>query len=151
MFCQRRSIVRRLLPPALLTLFALVACATPQPPLATDAVRIELTTLRPMDQLSAHRLNHELVRGLRFADLPPGAHRLEVRLRYEARGSASRVGILDANRRSCILALEYAEFAPGQTYRIVANQLGWQSVAWLETAEGEKLASARVVTCGPAI
>lgn len=127
----------------------LAGCAQQPAPLGESHARIALGTVAPGDRLSAHRLNGELVRGLRFADLPPGGHSLQVRFEYEAPGRGSPMGSLGSSRRSCILQVDYAGFAAGGEYRVIAQRLGWVNVGWLESAEGERLVSAREIRCGP--
>lgn len=127
-------------------------CATqPPPPLSDDMARIEMSTVRPADRLSAYRLDGELIRELGFPDLQPGAHEVQVRFQYEQTGSAPGGGMMgEIQWRACILAVQYDDFRPGQTYRIVANQLGFSTVGWLESgADGKKLVSAEVLRCGP--
>ncbi|WP_304639797.1 PA0061/PA0062 family lipoprotein [Pseudomonas sp.] len=127
------------------------ACAQYTPaPLAEDRVRVTLATSAPAERISAHRANGQLVRGLRFDDLSPGPHVLQVRFEYEAPGRSSPMGSLGASRRSCILQVRYDGFMAGGEYRIVAQRLGWVNVGWLESASGERLVSAREIRCGPA-
>lgn len=119
-------------------------------PLAENQARISLET-RPADQLSAYRLNGELVRGLRFPDLSPGEHSLQVRLRYERPGSGQTGSLFgDPQWRTCILGLEYKDFRGGGEYRLYAEQRGQRSIGWLESADGERLARAEIIRCGPA-
>lgn len=142
--------------PALLTLTLLATavtsgCAAPsQTPLAQNQARVELSTQRPSDRISAYRLDGDLVRALRFPDLEPGRHELQVRFHYEVPGSASSTGQMgEAQWRSCILGISHAEFTAGSQYRVVADRRGLRPAAWLETADGQRLANAEVVRCGP--
>lgn len=119
-------------------------------PLAENQARISLET-RPADQLSAYRLNGELVRGLRFPDLSPGEHSLQVRFRYERPGSGQAGSLFgDPQWRTCILGLEYNDFRGGAEYRLYAEQRGQRSIGWLESVDGERLARAEIIRCGPA-
>lgn len=128
-----------------------LGCAAPAPvPLAEGQARVELSTQRPGDRISAYRLDGELVRGLRFPDLDPGAHNLQVRFRYEVPGSASSAGLLgEPQFRTCILGLDYADFAAGNAYRLVADRRGIRPAGWLESADNQRLARARILRCGP--
>ncbi|HDZ55795.1 MAG TPA: hypothetical protein ENI17_04230 [Pseudomonas xinjiangensis] len=128
-----------------------VGCAhRPTPPLSDDMARVTLDTISPTDELSAYRLDGELVDGLQFPDIDPGPHEVRVRFRYEAPGRVSAGGLAtEVQRRSCIMAVNFDGFAAGEEYRLVANRLGWTSVGWLESAAGDKLASAEVIRCGP--
>ncbi|QIB52820.1 hypothetical protein [Pseudomonas sp. OIL-1] len=136
----------------LMTLLLAGCVSQPHEPVPPNVVRINLDTMRPGDHLSAYRLDGELVQGLRFDDIPPGEHELQVRYRYESSARASASGLLgDIQRRSCILAVYYDGFEAGYEYRLVANQLGWSTVGWLEGPGGESLVSARVLRCGPGV
>lgn len=130
----------------------LVGCAQHEAtPVSQDAVRVTLGTVAPADRISAYRVNGELVRRLRFDDLPPGAYRLQVRFEYEAPGRSSARGNLGPTRRSCILQVDYDAFMAGNEYRVVAQRLGWANVGWLESPQGERLVSAREIRCGPSV
>lgn len=139
--------------PLLAATLLTAGCATQTaPPLSDDMARIELSTVRPADRLSAYRVDGELIREINFSDLPPGPHELQVRFQYEQTGTAPGGMIGEIRWRACILAVQYDDFRPGQTYRVLANQLGFSTVGWLESAaDGEKLVSAEVLRCGPAV
>ena len=138
--------LRFLLPLALL----LTACAHPLPPLAPDFARVGLDSGNRAD-MRAYRLDGELVRQLRFPDLPPGSHGLQVRYQFEVPGSMGGLGEMSEPRhRTCILGLDW-DFAAGQHYRVTAYRLGWQPVGYLENAAGKRLVRARVIRCGPGV
>ncbi|MEH6499879.1 MAG: hypothetical protein V7751_10870 [Pseudoalteromonas distincta] len=138
---------------ALMTLGCATNTNTVKPPTAPpsqEQARVELGTQRPADRISAYRLDGELVRGLRFPDLEAGAHNVQVRFHYEVPGSAGGTGMPgEAQMRTCILGIEYADFSPGVTYRFVADRLGIRPVGWLESADSQRLASAEILRCGP--
>lgn len=130
-----------------------IGCAAPAPtPLAGDQARLELSTQRPGDRISAYRLDGELVRGLRFPDLHPGAHNAQMRFRYEVPGSANNAGMLgEPQYRTCILGIDYDDFSAGNTYRFVADRRGIRPAGWLESADHQRLARASIVRCGPGV
>lgn len=134
----------------LLTMVFSSGCATPQqPPLTQHEARLELSTQRPSDRISAYRLDGELVRALRFPDLPPGLHELQVRFQYEVPGSPSGTGQMgEAQWRRCILGISYADFRGGREYRLVADRRGLRPAAWLEL-DGNRLTNAEILRCGP--
>ncbi|SDU14475.1 PA0061/PA0062 family lipoprotein [Halopseudomonas salegens] len=128
----------------------LVACASsrpPQEPIADNQARITFST-QPMDNLRAHRLNGELVRGLSFDDIPAGAHRLDVRFRFERPGGG-QPGLRDSQQHTCDLRIHYPAFEGGQRYVIRAELFHWRPRGWLQNAAGERLADADVVHCSP--
>lgn len=134
----------------LLLLFALLAgCVqSPPAPLAADLARVALDSSARAD-MRAYRVDGELVRQLRFPDLEPGSHQLQVRYRFEIPGGMGGFGQeSEPRRRSCILGVEWT-LEGGQEYRFTAYRLGWQPVGWLETAAGERLVRAQVIRCGP--
>ena len=129
---------------------SLIACANPSPapkPISEDQARITFST-QPMDNLRAHRLNGELVRSLRFDDLPAGEHELDVRFRFERPGGG-KPGIRDPQRRTCDLRIHYADFMGDQRYVIRAELLNWRPRGWLQSADGNRLAEAEVMRCLP--
>ena len=138
-------------PRILLSLTLLLsACAQPLPPLPADLVRVALDSGTRAD-MRAYRLDGELVRQLRFPDLPPGTHELQVRYQFEVPGGMGGLGQLsEPRRRTCILGIE-GEFSAGQHYRVTAYRLGWQPVGYLEDAAGERLVRASVIRCGPGV
>lgn len=128
----------------------LAACAQPLPPLPADLVRLTLDSGTRAD-MRAYQLDGELVRQLRFPDLPPGTHELQVRYQFEVPGGMSGLGQLsEPRRRTCILGIE-GELSAGEHYRVTAYRLGWQPVGYLEDAAGERLVRARVIRCGPGV
>lgn len=130
-----------------------IGCAAPTPtPLAEGQARLELSTQRPADRISAYRLDGELVSGLRFPDLNPGKHNVQVRFRYEVPGSASAGGMLgEPQFRTCILGIDYADFSAGDTYHFVADRRGIRPAGWLESADNQRLARASIIRCGPGV
>ena len=124
--------------------------APPAKPLAENQARLELSTQRPADRISAYRLDGELVRGLRFPDLNPGAHNVQIRFRYEVPGSANSAGLFgEPQYRTCILGIDYADFSAGSAYRFVADRRGFRPAGWLESSDEQRLARARIIRCGP--
>lgn len=139
---------------ALLTLaLAIIGCAAPAlAPLSDKQARLELSTQRPADRISAYRLDGELVRGLRFPDLNPGKHDVQVRFRYEVSGAAGSPGMLgEPQFRTCILGIDYADFSAGEAYRFIADRRGIRPAGWLESADNQRLAQANIIRCGPGV
>jgi hypothetical protein len=129
------------------------ACAAPQPKgaLADNSARVTLET-RVRDRVEAYRLDGELAGGLRFDDLTPGAHTLQVRHHFEMPGSAGGAGMLgEPQWERCIVGVRYADFAAGERYTFEVQRRGFRSVGWLRSEGGEKLADAEVIRCGPAV
>lgn len=129
---------------------SLIACtthATAPAPIAEDQARISFST-QPMDNLRAHRLNGELVRSLRFDDLPAGEHVLEVRFRFERPGGG-KPGLREPQHRTCDLRIHYADFKGGEQYAIRAELFNWRPRGWLQDEEGTRLANAELIRCSP--
>lgn len=139
---------------ALLTASVLLgACSTSSPKgeMSTDQARVSLET-RVKDRVEAYRLDGDLADGLRFDDLTPGAHTLQVRHHFEMPGSAGGAGMLgEPQWERCIVGVRYANFAAGERYTFEVQRRGFRSVGWLRSEGGEKLADAEVIRCGPAV
>ena len=82
----------------------------------------------------------------RYFQVPPGRHQLSMRLRFEV--APTDIGGTQALPRTCLLHLDYAEFAAGQRYRLEAGHRGFRPWARLRDGQGRKLASAREGRCG---
>lgn len=99
-----------------------------------------------MNNLRAHRLDGELVRSLRFDDLPAGEHVLEVRFRFERPGGG-KPALREPQHRTCDLRIHYADFDGGQQYVIRAELFNWRPRGWLQDVNGVRLAAAELVRC----
>lgn len=145
---QRRCAVTGVLAAALL----LGACVTapPRASLSPELARVTLET-RPQDRVEAYRLDGNLVDGLRFDDLTPGAHELRIRHHFETMGSASGGLLGEPQWERCILAVRYGGFRGSEHYTLETERRGFRSVGWLNSSQGEKLADARVIRCGPGV
>lgn len=145
---QRRCAVTGVLAAAL----SLGACvyAPTRAPLSPELARVTLET-RPQDRTEAYRLDGQLVDGLHFDDLTPGAHELRIRHHFETMGSASGGLLGEPQWERCILAVRYAAFRGGEYYTLETERRGLRSVGWLNSAQGEKLADARIIRCGPGV
>ena len=126
----------------------LAACAhTPPQPLSADLARVTLDSGSRAD-MRAYRLDGDVVRQLRFPDISPGLHELQLRYQFEVpggMGGSSRLS--EPRRRTCVLGLQW-EFAAGEHYRVTAYRLGWNPLGWLENDTGERLVRAEVIRCG---
>lgn len=110
-----------------------------------DRARIVFSA-QPMAELRARRLNGNLVRSLRFPDLPAGSHQLEVRFRYERAGGRGK-SMGESQQRVCDFRLSHSDFVAGQTYVIRAERFNWGPRAWLQDNTGKRLVAAEVVRC----
>jgi hypothetical protein len=129
------------------------ACSTSSPKreMSTGQARVSLETL-VSDRIEAYRLDSELVDGLRFDDLTPGTHTLQVRHHFEMPGSTGGAGMLgEPQWERCIVGVRYANFTAGGRYTFEVQRRGFRSVGWLRSEGGEKLADAEVIRCGPAV
>jgi len=97
-------------------------------------------------RLQAVQVDGRELKDDRYFQIPPGRHELQVRLRFEV--EASNVGSQDNLPRTCLLTLDYDDFAAGQRYRLKAGNRGFRPWAQLQDERGEKLARAREGRCG---
>ena len=96
----------------------------------------------------AERLDHQRMTDGRYFQVSPGSHELMVRFDYEVFiGGMSQFS--NPQERLCYITLNYADFQPGQRYRLQARSLGFNAYARLYSAEGKVLAQERQVNCLP--
>lgn len=82
-----------------------------------------------------------------YFQVSPGAHALQMRVRFEV--APGNVGIGDEPLpRTCLMTLDYADFAAGKRYRVRTGSRGFRPWAQLYGADGERLARAREGRCG---
>lgn len=98
-------------------------------------------------QLQALQVDGQALEDARYFQVSPGRHELQVRLQFQVApgniGPASQ-----AHPRTCLLSLDYAEFAAGQRYSLKAGSHGFRPWARLYDAHGKPLARAREGRCG---
>lgn len=97
--------------------------------------------------LQAVQVDGRALQDGRFFQVPPGRHQLQMRLRFEVPAGAIG-GTSQALPRTCLLNLDYAEFAAGQRYRLAAGNRGFRPWAQLLDERGQPLARAREGRCG---
>jgi hypothetical protein len=96
----------------------------------------------------AERLDNQRTADGRYFQVTPGSHELMVRFDYEVFiGGMSQFS--NPQERLCYLTLNYADFQPGQRYRLQARSLGFNAYARLFNAEGKVVAEERLVNCIP--
>tara|TARA_R110000851_G_scaffold287690_1_gene441733 strand:- start:1285 stop:1728 length:444 start_codon:yes stop_codon:yes gene_type:complete len=127
------------------------ACSpVPQQPLSSGMVRINLAADVGND-VRAYRVDGELTQSIRFGDLAPGAHSLQVRYHFEVPGGATGE-LLGGNFRTCVMEVDYADFGAGKQYLLKTERRGWVSVGGLYDQQTQKkVASAEEVRCGPGL
>ena len=134
--------MRALLPLAALALLG--ACASPLPAPDPQQAWVELRT-EPGDLLMAEKLDGQRLDDGRYFQVAPGAHRLEASYRFEV-----FIGPLlssDPVYMLCYLRLDYAGFAAGQRYRLLARHWQFQTESWLEDTGGKRLAEGQEWHC----
>lgn len=83
----------------------------------------------------------------RFFQVTPGQHELHMRLQFAV--TPSNVGPDSQGlERTCVLKLQYPEFAAGQRYKVVAGSIGFRPWAKLYDDQHQLLARARESRCG---
>ena len=101
---------------------------------------------RQHGRLEAVQVDGQALDDERYFQVPPGRHELQVRLRFEV--APGNTGGDDALPRTCLLTLDYADFAAGQRYRLKAGSRGFRPWAKLQDEHGANLARAREGRCG---
>ncbi|XOQ69889.1 MAG: Lipoprotein [Pseudomonas helleri] len=132
----------------LLTASLLSACAsTPLPPHDPNMAWVDLET-QTGKLIMAERLDNKRLNDGRYFQVTPGSHELMVRFDYEV--FIGGMGMFsEPQERLCYLSVNYADFQPGQRYRLQARSLGFNAYARLYNAEGKVLAEERLVNCLP--
>ena len=126
-------------------LSACVSTPLPKPEPSLAWVDLETQTGR---LVMAERLDHQRMTDGRYFQVSPGSHELMVRFDYEVFiGGMSQFS--NPQERLCYITLNYADFQPGQRYRLQARSLGFNAYARLYSAEGKVLAQERLVNCLP--
>ena len=124
---------------------ARVSTPLPKPDPSLAWVDLETQTGR---LVMAERLDHQRMTDGRYFQVSPGSHELMVRFDYEVFiGGMSQFS--NPQERLCYITLNYADFQPGQRYRLQARSLGFNAYARLYSAEGKVLAQERLVNCLP--
>ena len=126
----------------------LSACvSTPLPKPDPNLAWVDLET-QTGKLVMAERLDHQRMADGRYFQVSPGSHELMVRFDYEVFiGGMSQFS--NPQERLCYITLNYADFQPGQRYRLQARSLGFNAYARLYSAEGKVLAQERQVNCLP--
>ena len=126
----------------------LSACvSTPLPKPDPNLAWVDLET-QTGKLVMAERLDHQRMIDGRYFQVSPGSHELMVRFDYEVFiGGMSQFS--NPQERLCYITLNYADFQPGQRYRLQARSLGFNAYARLYSAEGKVLAQERQVNCLP--
>lgn len=132
----------------LLTASLLSACASmPLPPHDPNMAWVDLET-QTGKLIMAERLDNQRLNDGRYFQVTPGSHELMVRFDYEV--FIGGMGMFsEPQERLCYLSVNYADFQPGQRYRLQARSLGFNAYARLYNAEGKVLAEERLVNCLP--
>lgn len=126
-------------------LSACVSTPLPKPDPSLAWVDLETQTGK---LVMAERLDHQRMTDGRYFQVSPGSHELMVRFDYEVFiGGMSQFS--NPQERLCYITLNYADFQPGQRYRLQARSLGFNAYARLYSAEGKVLAQERLVNCLP--
>lgn len=133
---------------AMLMALTLSACvSTPLPPADPGKAWIDLET-QTGKLVMAERLDKQRLTDGRYFQVAPGSHELMVRFDFEV--FVGGMGMFsDPQERLCYLTLDYADFQPGQRYRLQARSLGFNAYARLYNAEGNVVAEERLVNCLP--
>ncbi|WP_394560008.1 hypothetical protein [Aquipseudomonas alcaligenes] len=123
----------------------LSGCSLIMPLHDPDQAWVELHE-RQDGRLEAVQVDGQELEDERYFQVPPGRHELQVRLRFEV--APGDTGTAEALPRTCLLTLNYADFAAGQRYQLKAGSRGFRPWAQLQDEHGEQLARAREGRCG---
>ena len=128
-------------------LLMLMACGKALPAADPAKAWIDLYTI-PGNYLSANQLDGRDWAQGRYFEVEPGKHELQVRLQFDISGGAGREHTGGGQTRTCILALEYDQFAAGQKYRLKAGQVSRRGWVRLYDSAGNVLSRGKQLRCG---
>ncbi|WP_027896348.1 hypothetical protein [Zestomonas thermotolerans] len=126
-------------------LIALGGCSL-LPPHDPSQAWIDLHTA-PDNRLRAAEVDYRPLDDERFFQVPPGHHTLQARLEFTVPSSDIGPGG-EQHTRNCQVLVEYADFAAGKRYRLVAGNVGFRTWAKLYDAHSRELARGREGRCG---
>lgn len=121
----------------------LTACSAPLPAPQKGMAWISVDP-QPGQQMSARRLDNELVQDGRYFQVQPGQHALELFLSYP------KENVQGDGLRKCEVHIRYPDFMADQQYKVKARTNGWSVRAWLYDDANEKLVESQYVRCGVA-
>ena len=132
----------------LVPLLLLGALAGPLPPPDASKAWVDMHSWSPGDMLMAERLDGKRWPDGRYFQVPPGAHELEVRYRFEIYAGGG-TGFRDPTRLTCFIRYRFDNFQAGARYRIEAREAAMRPQSWLYDADRNIVADGEVLNCGP--
>jgi hypothetical protein len=131
-----------LLATCLLTLGGCAMMPTPDPSQAwVDLHTSEANTLQ------AAKVDTSALDDDRYFQVTPGQHELHMFLQFNV--APTNIGPDSQGlERTCVLKLDYPEFAAGQRYNLVAGSIGFRPWAKLYDQQNQLLARAKEGRCG---
>ncbi|SDK95432.1 hypothetical protein [Pseudomonas indica] len=133
--------------PALFLPTLLTACASPLPRHDPQQAWIDLYTTAD-NLLMAQRLDDKRWGDGRYFQVSPGAHELEVTLRFEVAGGGALSNVSEPMQMTCELQIRYDNFVAGKRYRLEARPMIMKAQAWLYDDQRNVLARGKVLRCG---
>lgn len=131
-----------LLAAGLLTLGGCSMMPTPDPSQAWVDLRTSETNTFQAAKVDSSELDDD-----RFFQVAPGAHELHMRLQFAV--APTNIGPDSPGlERTCVLKLDYPEFAAGERYKLVAGSNGFRPWAKLYNQQHKLLARAQESRCG---
>lgn len=128
-------------------LLLLVACAKALPAADPGKARVDLYTVAG-NQLSANALDGlDWAQG-RYFEVPPGKHRLQVRLQFDISGGSGREHTGGGDVRTCMLVLDYDNFEAGKKYQLKAGTALRRGWVRLYDSQGTVLSRGKQLRCG---
>jgi hypothetical protein len=131
-----------LLATSLLSLGGCAMLPTPDPSQAWVDLRTSETNTLQAAKVDASELEDD-----RYFQVSPGQHELHMRLQFDV--APTNIGPDSQGlERTCVLKLDYPEFAAGQRYNLVAGSIGFRPWAKLYDQQHQLLARAKEGRCG---
>ncbi|KTT31833.1 hypothetical protein [Pseudomonas rhizoryzae] len=132
----------------LLPVLFLSACSLwplPKPDPAQAWIDLDSDGKAKLEALSADRKELE---DKRYFQVWPGSHDLQVRYQFEVQPTNIGAQVADPLSRTCLVTLNYKQFAAGERYRLEAGQTGWRPWARLYDERNQEVAHSTASRCG---
>ena len=131
-------------------LLLLTSCAKTLPAADPDKAWVDLYTIAG-NQLSANALDGRDWAQGRYFVVPPGQHRLQVRLQFDISGGGGNGREHNGgggSTRTCILVLDYGNFEAGKKYQLKAGTMSRRGWLRLYNEQGNVLSRGKQLRCG---
>ena len=132
----------------LMTALTLAGCAsTPLPPHDPTQAWVTMHSTGG-SLLMADRVDNQRWPDGRYFQVTPGEHELQTRFIFDVYSGGFN-GFSDPTQVTCFIKFRYADFKPGQRYRLQARPWMMTAQAWMYDEQRNVLVKGDIDRCGP--